>query len=94
MRILLDGVPFGAPDIHFDSRANIIVTNAKLQASRVGVFFAQRWPRRESMLASDHRLRIVPRQIGCVNLIDGYSGERWQDGEAVERLSIAGLGRM
>jgi hypothetical protein len=25
------------PDIHFDSRANIIVTNAKLQASRVGV---------------------------------------------------------
>jgi integrase len=34
MRILLDGVPFGVPDIHFDSHANIIVTNAKLQASR------------------------------------------------------------
>ena len=34
MRILLDGVPFGVPDIHFDGHANIIVTNAKLQASR------------------------------------------------------------
>jgi hypothetical protein len=34
MRILLDGVPFGVPGIHFDSHANIIVTNGKLQASR------------------------------------------------------------
>jgi hypothetical protein len=34
MRILLDGVPFGVPDLHFESHANIIVTNAKLQASR------------------------------------------------------------
>jgi hypothetical protein len=34
MRILLDGVPFGVPDLHFDSHANIIVTNANLQAWR------------------------------------------------------------
>ncbi len=57
-------------------------------------FFAQRGPGRESMLASDHRLRVVQRQVGCVYLVHGFAGKRWQGGEAVERLSITGLRRM
>jgi hypothetical protein len=57
-------------------------------------FFAQRRPRREPVLACDQGLRVVERQIDCADLIDGLARKRWQGGEAMERVAVAGLRRM
>jgi hypothetical protein len=57
-------------------------------------FFAQRRPRRESVLARDHGLRVVERQIDDGDLIDGFTRKRWQGGEATERVRVAGVRRM
>ena len=54
-------------------------------------FFAQRVPGRESVLARDRRLRVVQRQIGGADLVEGLARERGQDGESAERVGVARL---
>ena len=57
-------------------------------------FLAQRRPGREPVLAGDHRLRVVERQIECADLFDRFARQRGQGGEAAERVRLAGLRRM
>jgi hypothetical protein len=60
MRFLLDGVPPGVRGIHFDSRANIIVTNAKLQASR--------WIHQQCSTNRSRKLTCVEKICSTANL--------------------------
>ena len=57
-------------------------------------FFAQRVPGRESVLARHRRLGVVERQILDVDLVEGLTRERGEDGEARERLRLARLRRV
>ena len=69
MRILLDGVPFGVPDLHCESHANIIVTNAKLQASR----WIPSRPPLPRIAREDKSVGVLQRPVKClgIRLVDG-----------------------
>src|SRR6187551_3587660 len=56
-------------------------------------FLAQRVPGDEAVLAGDHGLGIVQREIGGADVVERLPGTRWQDRESMARFRVACFGR-
>jgi hypothetical protein len=81
--------PFGAGGRAARRAADELVERGvERQRARLHLF-AQRRPRRKSVLASDHRLGIVQGETRCGTLVNGPAGVRRQSSKPLERGRVA-----